>query len=351
MPTGSPRVDWLGSLNSLKNIDFATLRRSAAWASAAFIAVVGVIFAAGSESGSQRLQQALSGQEPPRATPVVAQIPAPQPELERLARRLSDTVQSLTAEREKLSARLASLERNLDDVTGSIKKPAEPAPVAATPAPPPMTIFTAVPPLPANSPAVWPAPPGSATARPEVSAPETTAAAIAKPDTARPDIATPGVAKPDAAGSDTAKSGTPPDAPLAPVVRIETPRGVPLPPTRAGRETTGSVAEAASEEAREQAHAEARGANQILGIDLGGARSIDALTIHWSGLKAKFGEQLVNLQPVVSIRERKPGVPELRLIAGPIAGVEAATKICMVLVTARAPCRPTQFSGQRLSQR
>lgn len=331
MPTGSPRVDWLGSLNSLKTIDFATLRRSAAWASAAFIAVVGVIFAAGSDSGSQRLQQALSGQEPARATPVVAQIPAPQPELERLARRLNDTVQSLTAERDRLNERLASLERNFEDVTGSIKKPAELAPVA--PAPPPMTIFTAVPPVPANSPAVWPAPHAEA-ATPEVAAPETTAATVARPETA-----------------DGANAAAAHDAPTAPVVRIETPRGVPLPPTRAGRETTGSVAETASDEAREQAHAEARGANQILGIDLGGARSIDALNIHWSGLKAKFGEQLVNLQPVVSIRERKPGFPELRLIAGPIAGLEAATKICMVLVTARVPCRPTQFSGQRLSQR
>jgi hypothetical protein len=335
MPTGSPRVDRLGSLNSLKTIDFATLRRSAAWASAAFIAVVGVIFAAGSESGSQRLQQALSGQEPARAIPVVAQIPAPQPELERLARRLNDTVQSLTAERDRLNERLASLERNFEDVTGSIKKPAELAPVAAVPAPPPMTIFTAVPPLPANSPAVWPAPHAEA-ATPEVAAPETTAATVARSETA---------------AADGAHSTAGHDAPTVPVVRIETPRGVPLPPTRAGRETTGSVAEAASDEAREQAHAEARGANQILGIDLGGARSIDALTIHWSGLKAKFGEQLVNLLPVVSIRERKPGVPELRLIAGPIAGLEAATKICMVLATARAPCRPTQFSGQRLSQR
>jgi hypothetical protein len=173
-----------------------------------------------------------------------------------------------------------------------------------------------------------------------VTAPATTAPVIAKSDSAAPEIAK----------LDMTKSEPTNDAPTAPVVRIETPGGVPLPPTRAGRETTGSIAEPDSEKLREE-HAEARGANQILGVDLGGARSIDALNIHWSALKAKFGEQLVNLQPVVSIRERKPGVPELRLIAGPIAGLEAATKLCMILVTARAPCRPTQFAGQRLSQR
>lgn len=332
MPTGSPRVDWLGSLNSLKKIDFATLRRSAAWASVALIAVIGVIFAADSETGSQRLQHAFSGQEPARATPVVAQIPAPPPEFERLARRFAETVNSLNAERDKLNDRLASLERNFDDVTGSVKKSAE-RPAAAPPAVPPMTIFTAIPPVPANSPANWPAPHALSTGKPDLTAPDTTAAAPS-----------------ESSAPEAAKPGAIAEAPTAPVVRIETPGGIPLPPTRAGRETTGSVAEQDSEKLREE-HAEARGANQILGVDLGGARSIDALTIHWSTLKAKFGEQLGNLQPVVSIRERKPGVPELRLIAGPIAGTEAATKLCMVLVTARAPCRPTQFSGQRLSQR
>ncbi len=45
-------------------------------------------------------------------------------------RRLSDAVRELSADRDRLQARLASLERNLDDVTGSIP------PAAANPKPP-----------------------------------------------------------------------------------------------------------------------------------------------------------------------------------------------------------------------
>ncbi|MGE0564415.1 MAG: hypothetical protein AB7O50_07855 [Pseudolabrys sp.] len=320
MLTALPRVEWLASLNVLKKIDFAILRRSAAWASAAFIAAVTAIFAAGSDTGTRRVQQALSGTpEIARAIPVVAQIPPAQPELEKLARRLNDTVKQLAMERERLGERIASLERNLEDVTGSVRTPATTAAAPATvpasaappvsPAVPSMTIFTAVPPLPMDSPAVWPATRPAAAGETSTPAPEMPAQA-AKPD-------------------------TPP---------------VPLPPVRTDRETTGSVAEPNAENA-EARSAEARGANDVLGLDLGGARSIDALTIHWSALKVKFGDQLNSLIPVVSIRERKPGVPELRLIAGPVAGVEAATKLCMELVSARAPCRPTQFAGQRLMQR
>ena len=225
MLTAEPRADWLGSL---KKLDFIALRRSAAWASAAFIAIVTVIFAADSENGSRRIQQALTdAPEPARATAVVAQIPPGQPELERLAGRLNDTVKQLTAERERLNDRIASLERNFEDVTGSIRKAPDATPTLTPIAPaavPPMTIFTAVPPLPSDSPAVWPAPRPAASVKPEMSAPDTVAPAMTRPETVRP----------DAAKTETT------DEPTRPVVRIETP-GIPLPPVRAGHDATGSV--------------------------------------------------------------------------------------------------------------
>ena len=300
------RVDVAGVF---KSFDDSTIRRASAWAAAALVAVVVAIFAVAGETGSQRVQQAIPERpEPARATPVVAQIPPGQPELEKLTRKLEDTVKLLTADRERLSDRIASLERNLDDVTGSIKKtvaetaqPPDRQAASHPPIAPPAMIFTAVPPLPIDSPAAWPATQPAAT------------------------VATP---PPASASGEAAPPGDP---------------SVPLPPVRADREPTGSIAD--------PDNVEARGANDILGIDIGGARSIDALTIHWSALKVKFGEQLNNLIPVVSIRERRAGVPELRLIAGPIAGVEAATKLCMTMIAARASCRPTQFAGQRLTQR
>lgn len=295
-----------------KSIDNSAIRRAGAWAAAALVAVVAAIFAIAGDLGSRRMQLAIPDRpEAARATAVVAQIPPGQPELEKLTRKLDDTVKLLTAERERLSDRIASLERSVDDVTGSIKKtiaePVSPPPdrqaaaPASAPLVPPAMIFTAVPPLPLDSPAAWPATPP--------------ATIVASPP-------------PASARADAERSGEP---------------VVPLPPMRADREATSSIAD--------PDNLDPRGANDILGVDIGGARSIDALTIHWSALKVKFGEQLNDLIPVVSIRERRPGVPELRLIAGPIAGVEAATKLCMTMVAARAPCRPTQFAGQRLTQR
>ena len=44
--------------------------------------------------------------------------------MENETRRLSETVQALTADRDRLLARVASLERSLEDVTSSIKRQA-----------------------------------------------------------------------------------------------------------------------------------------------------------------------------------------------------------------------------------
>src|SRR5262249_28053677 len=62
------------------------------------------------------------------------------PEIDAETRRLSGAVRSLTDEREQLLTRIGTLERNLEDVTGSIKRqqpvPAAAAPNAAMPTPP-----------------------------------------------------------------------------------------------------------------------------------------------------------------------------------------------------------------------
>src|SRR5947208_16915903 len=64
-------------------------------------------------------------------------------------RRLNEAVRALAADRDRLASRVAALERNLDDVTGSIapgggpnsapaaQPPRSPPPVQATPAPNP----------------------------------------------------------------------------------------------------------------------------------------------------------------------------------------------------------------------
>src|SRR5215472_6289096 len=66
----------------------------------------------------------------PAATVQFAPQVAPRPtEAEKATRQLSEAVSGLTADRDRLVARIASIERNLEDVTGSIKQQAASAPV------------------------------------------------------------------------------------------------------------------------------------------------------------------------------------------------------------------------------
>jgi hypothetical protein len=99
------------------------------WGIAATVALAAVAVTSQTEAGSRRLQLALAAtSEPVRA---VALIPPGAAVTEAETRRLATQVRALAADRERLSARIASLERNLDDVTGSIKQQAAPAaPVA-----------------------------------------------------------------------------------------------------------------------------------------------------------------------------------------------------------------------------
>jgi hypothetical protein len=115
------------------------LLRLAGWGTAASLALTVAVFTATSNTGSRRLAAALT----PTANQAIAAVPAVPvarfQETEAETRRLANAVQSLHSDRERLLARIASLERNLEDVTGSIQRQsvAEPAvpPPAAEPSP------------------------------------------------------------------------------------------------------------------------------------------------------------------------------------------------------------------------
>jgi hypothetical protein len=86
--------------------------RLGTWFALAALATAVAVLSAYTESGVQRLARAGS----PPATSTTATRPVPDPEV----RRLAETVRALTADRDRLADRVAALERNLDDVTGSI---------------------------------------------------------------------------------------------------------------------------------------------------------------------------------------------------------------------------------------
>ncbi|MGE3150429.1 MAG: hypothetical protein AB7K04_15340 [Pseudorhodoplanes sp.] len=119
---------------------------------------------------------------------------------------------------------------------------------------------------------------------------------------------------------------------------------VPLAPFPAGDElTTGSIAP------KSEAAASSTAAQTSFGIDLGSGPTIQSLRGAWYRIRNPRAALFAGLHPVVSIRSEKPGVIELRLIAGPFANAAAAAKLCASLGI--MPCEPTIFDGQRLTQR
>jgi hypothetical protein len=135
--------------------------RLGVWASLATIAVLVALVTANTETGIRRIASLLSTEAPDPArgarSPALA-TRSFDAELE--ARRLGEAVRVLAADRDRLLSRVAVLERNLDDVTGSIPSttPAAPRLAPALPQIPPQ----AAAPTPAPAPAT-PAAPGRVT--------------------------------------------------------------------------------------------------------------------------------------------------------------------------------------------
>lgn len=221
------------------------LWRVVVWGSTAATALLIAVLASRGVTGSQRAAVAAATLVPNTVPVVHYGMPEPPPfDAAAETKRLSDTVAALAADNDALKARVAALEQNMDDVTGSIAKQIE-----AVKTPP------------------WPDDDGAAPATP---------AAIA--------------------------------AVMAPAL--------PLP--------------------------------LEYGVDIGSAASIEALRARWAGIRTAHPHLFGTLAPSVSLREIHSR-PELRLILGPLASIEAATHLCAELTPFHVPCEPTIFAGQHLA--
>jgi hypothetical protein len=86
------------------------------------------------------------------------------------------------------------------------------------------------------------------------------------------------------------------------------------------------------------------------GVDVGGAVNFDGLRILWSSTREHNPALFDGLVPIVTVRESsKTHNAELRLVVGPLAGPDAAGRICASLSAARRYCQPVAFEGQRLN--
>ena len=274
--------------------DGHTLWRLSLWGGTATVAVAATVLILNADIGLDRIVQALSQPSPDKQ--VVAQdelykrVEAQRAEE---TRRFEERLRELAADRDKLNSRLATLEQNFGDLTGSIKR--DIAAVAAT-----ALAGKQEAPAPAANPSVTPAP--------VLAAPSVTAAPAAVPQA-------------------PVRAETPPvQAPQIVTVPLPTP-----PPPR--------IAAAAPDEPRKPE----------LGIDLGGARSLEVLQARWIAVKANFGPLIEGLRPLAGYDDR-PGIIPHRLIVGPLPNGAAAAQLCSRFAASKVPCRPTDYDGEKLVQ-
>jgi hypothetical protein len=270
------------------------------WGSTACIALAAAALTSQIEAGNERLQLAVAYAREPAH--VVAEIPRavePNGETQHLAAQVRD----LAADRERLTARIAVLEHSLEDMTGSIKKQNEQlAAVRAAKSPPPTPSAPAT--IPTLAPLVMPAL-GEAPA-----AWSTTATAPKETEPAKPPEPAEAAAESD-----------------------------PTPPVQVAAAPADEPAAEPSTPAKEE-----------FGIDLGGARSIEVLRIHWAALKANYGPLLVGLHPLVTEYPRHPSGITYRLVAGPLPDANGAAQLCARFPTLRTGCHPAKFSGAQLAE-
>jgi hypothetical protein len=333
-----------------KPFDLRALLRLASWGCAAAAALMLAVLSASIGSKHQTI-----------ATPTATQVPAAtvhlttrQAEPDKATRQLTEAVSGLTADRERLVARIATIERNLEDVTGSIKQqaalPPTPSPVSAqtsvhtptvmpTPAAAPAQASAAVPtstPAPASGPAPAPRP----STLPAL-APAPTAAAPAPPSP-RSNQAQPEKTTPPAATA-------PPPAPVPPPGAIAAaPHAPAAPPATTPSPEPASTRVANLPDASEPDTGKTRIVD--FGLDIGGSTTFDGLRALWNSVRNNTADLFDDLHPMVAVRENKSRGVDLRLVVGPIASSEAATQMCATLLAARRFCQMTIFEGQPLPQ-
>jgi hypothetical protein len=293
-------------------LDASLLWRASLWGGAAILALAMTVLITMTDVGTQQLRTIFAGDPPTTLVTQADFVPRAEAEAQRRETlRLETQVSQLIADRERLNARIASLEQNLSDMTGSIKRElavvaaaTEPAPAVRTPPHlEPVDRTDAIHKSDARSDPKVDAR-GDAETAPKAESRVATAEPAAADERAPPANASPQAAPP-----------------LGEPIR--------LPPMRIAS-TTGDPT------------------GKEIGIDLGGARSMDIMHARWAAVKANFGPLLQGLYPVVA-RETRAGMIPYRLIVGPLPNAAAAAQICARFAASKVTCRSTKFAGEQLT--
>jgi TolA-binding protein len=302
-------VESVPEVMKLKRFDMRGLARVLFWGASAAGAMALVAGTAFSDAGAERLRQAVASViEPVRTTepmPVSAGSTQQIVTLENQTRQLAQAVRELSKDRDRLQGRIAILEQGLDDITGTIKK---------------QTAQNATKDQPKETARLNPAPPP-----PVITAPPTIVATVS-----------PQAEKPANTFAPEATASVPPPA-AANTAAIAGP--VPLPPTRFANAMPDAPAEAPPVKTRQ------------IGIDIGGAASLEALRAQWVAIKANSGPDLIGLKPAFTVRHKGSGAADYRLVLGPLANSAAALRLCAKLAISRIACRAGFFTVEELAER
>ena len=279
------------------------LLRLTSWATAAAVALTVASLASMSSAGSQRIGVAIAslsgnGVE----TRHVAQLTSRQPSIENERRSLNETLRLLASDRDRLATRVGSLERNIDDITGSIKSQTATRPAQSTAREPAANLYDALPAITADAPATKPADLPDWLANVPKPWPS--------PSSAREIAAVP-------------SSNPFPRVTAAPPVRIAA-----LPETQPVATGTSRTE---------------------FGIDIGSGSNLADVRILWNAARTQYGKQIGNLKPLVLKREDPAGGPDYRLIIGPFANAGAAARVCASLGSADVMCSTRTYQGERLA--
>jgi len=318
------------------HIDMRPLLRLTVWGTFAVAAVGATVLAGRTDVGTARAKVAMAtlraapSDAVNRPNDMLANRPAVPDENEK---RLAEQVRTLTADRDRLAERVATLEHNLTDLTGSIARSA-----AANNAVSNGTAANAA--APAQEKADAP-PAAAASATPAAQAPQAPADNVANGSRDDQAAAAPAPAAPQPGVGQPAAVPLPRPGPLATIQSYVT-SSSPIPP--ASPPTRVAVVHADTPPPQAPAGGFA--------IDLGSATNINTLRAHWGAVKAAHGAMLAGLQPLVSVRQSsRPGFTEFHLVAGPVTDAGAAARLCSALTSVRVPCRPSTYNGQRLDLR
>jgi len=291
--------------DAARRFDMRALWRLTGWGVAAALSLGALALTVQTDTGGQRLKLAFAPTDLPVRPVAVVQVPPPSGKAE-LAR-LKTEVRALTADRARLTERVAVLEHSLGDLTGSIKRQAEAKPAAQTVA---AEVAKPAPPLPAIAAPPVTAPPTAVSAEPKLAPAPSPRQKIA--DRVAPEPAEPA-------------APAPPQPAASPAQHAPVQVTVPLPPVRMA----------------------ALPPKPEFGIALAGASSVALLHMQWAALRANFAPLLGDLKPHM-LREKRGAATHYRLIVGPMPTYTAAAKLCARLIRARAVCHPVKMAGEPL---